>query len=323
MTIITEDLSQDPPSPSNYRYIKNFSKRMLKTQLFIGNFHEKRFVESLACYRDVVRIDPDEDKFIENLVTVKRKVRELPSGSVPWIGITEPDTIGAPVGYNLWVELPVEIFGRYWFKVSTVEFLEKEIRLKLDIMKPLIRNNEQDRSGIGSEEFNLSAVLNGILNEVRVNLMNFCRDHITYKNTKQTLIFMFLLISTITVGGLKVVKYLMEYLVNFMRELSGLIRALTPVITTCMDIIKAIVLGTLEMIFSLLYDKRKTQATQYNAYINVDPNMIKFNDARETYGEHPTGRALPYGEIRDGYSQYPTRRALPYRRSRTTITPWN
>lgn len=132
MTKILELPAEPRNTVSGLDYVKTFSKRMLKTQLFMGTYEEKRFVQPLNAYRDVVRVHSDEKTFIENLLTVKHKAQSELGEFLPWIGITEPNMIGAPMGYCLWVILPVEVFGSYWFQVKSVRCSTMEvIRVKL------------------------------------------------------------------------------------------------------------------------------------------------------------------------------------------------
>ncbi|CAH1992665.1 unnamed protein product [Acanthoscelides obtectus] len=66
----------------------------------------------------VIRVSLNEQQFIKTLVKLKKRIQECYLKG-PWIGITEPGTIGAPEGFNLWVVLPEEVLGSYWYKVRS------------------------------------------------------------------------------------------------------------------------------------------------------------------------------------------------------------
>lgn len=96
-------------------------KDLLKNLKFTGNFHEKRYVESLHDYRDLITIDPaGEPAFVRQLEFVKDKLMQsLRSLPCPvWIGATVR-TDEPPHLWTIWTELPNGTpFGAYRFKVE-------------------------------------------------------------------------------------------------------------------------------------------------------------------------------------------------------------
>lgn len=297
MTKISE-LPNSMDERSNNEYIKNFSKRMLRTQLFVATFQEKRYVEPLKSYRDVVKVDSDEKEFIENILAVRKKLRQERPTSSKWIGITGPDTIGAPVGYNLWVILPIEVFGTYWFKVKTVEFLENEVRVKLDIVRPV--RNEKSVSDVSeaddSSNFDLKSSIQDLSNSIRSNITNIAKTHLTVTNIKGTVIFTLLLIGSIIGGGVNVVKYLMEYLLKFMQETSGFIKVCTPIIISCIDLIRKTIYGLFTLIVVLVHG-RPNPRQMYSPHINPN-NMIAYEEPRYRRRGLPYNSSVTIEEIR-------------------------
>ncbi|XP_066145563.1 uncharacterized protein [Euwallacea fornicatus] len=264
MTKITELPLNSINQASNLSYIKNFSRRMLKTQIFVGTFQEKRFVQNLNSYRDVVKINSKETQFIENLLTVKDKVsREL--ADITWIGITEPNTIGAPMGYCLWVVLPVEVFGTYWFKVKSIDFVANEMCIKLEILRKFVVEKEEDSSS-STDRSSLS--FNVVLNQVKFNLFRSFRELFTFANFKETVIFISLLVSTIVVGVVNLIKYLMEYVLQILPQISNLIKSITPIIVKCFDLIYKIVHGIFSLIVILVYSYKTPQQINHRPYYN-------------------------------------------------------
>lgn len=275
MTKVSEVSTSSVDDVSDHDYIKKYAKQMLRNSLFIGKFQEKRFVEPLNLYRDVVTISADEKDFIHNLLVVKKKINE---GFLknPWLGITDPDTVGAPVGYNLWVELKEEVFGKYWYKVKTVEFHDNEIKLKLDIIRPVKQERSPLRSNTSNSqqtarEVDFKEYLGQICDVLKLNLANFCTSVLTFENIKQSVIFLSVLVGAIITGGISIIQYLLEYILKLIREVSFLIKAITPIVTSCINLIGRSIFGFYSMIVAL-YKSKSPPPPVYNAYLQYDPN---------------------------------------------------
>lgn len=262
------------PNLTGAEYVKRFSKQMLKNTLFIGTFHEKRFVNCLNGYRDVVSISGDEKEFIQNLVTVKKKM-EREFIQFPWIGITDSHGIGTPAGYNLWVELPVEVFGTYWFKVRTVEFHKDEVTLKLEVIRPVKNDNSHCENVASQSQNNLSTDrLNITLSDIqfwlREHFWHFYKNILTKENIKSLVIFSSILISTVVLGFFDIIKYLLEYFLKLINELTKLIHTLTPIIINVLNLFGKAIFGLFQLIVTLFARKPPPQPV-YNAYITYDP----------------------------------------------------
>lgn len=298
MTKVSEISSSSVDDVSDHEYIKKYAKQMLRNSLFIGTFQEKRFVEPINSYRDVITIAGDEEDFITNLLVVKRKIDE---GFLkkPWLGITDPDTVGAPVGYNLWVELKEEVFGKYWYKVKTVEFHQNEIRLKLDIIRPVKQEHSPLRTNTSgtqqtTDDVDFKEYFNQVCQALKLNLTSFCTGVLTFENIKQSVIFLSLLVGAIITGGVSIIQYLLEYLLKLIREVSFLIKAITPIITTCVNLIGKSIFGFYSMIVAL-YRSKPAPPPVYNAYLQYDPKMDHYQPYHNNY--------------RPGLEYYPSRRS--------------
>ena len=88
-------------------------KSKYKSKIFIGFFKEKRFCESLKCYRDTIIIDSKTEKDIsKDLDSFLSEVNERTKGRV-YTGVTKVDE-----NFTIWTELDEETpFGKYWFQV--------------------------------------------------------------------------------------------------------------------------------------------------------------------------------------------------------------
>lgn len=251
-------------------YVKRFAKQMLKNSIFIGTFHEKRFVASLNTYQDVVSICENETEFIENLVAVKKRI-EREFVNFPWIGITGPDGVGTPAGYNLWVKLPIEVFGKYWFKVKSVDFLHEQICLKLEVIRPV---NDSSSRNLSSFTNSSNDVLNISIPNIKVwakeKISVFYNNVLTIDNIKSTIIFTSILLSTVVLSFLDIIKYLLEYLLKLINELSKLINTLTPITVHLINACGRIIFGLFHLIITL-FKRNPPPQPVYNAYISYDP----------------------------------------------------
>lgn len=248
-------------------FVKRFAKQMLKNSIFIGTFHEKRFVESLNAYRDVVSISGDETELIENLIAVKKRI-ECEFINFPWIGITGPHGIGTPAGYNLWVELPVEVFGKYWFKVKSVDFLSDQIFLKLKVIRPVNDNSSANLPSFTNPSNQL--FFSDIKLWTKEKISNFFHVVFTTDNVKSFLMFASVLLSSLVLGFIDIIKYLLEYLLKLIDGLSKLMRTLTPIIIHLINACGRIIFGLFQLIFTL-FKRNPSPQPIYNAYINYDP----------------------------------------------------
>lgn len=282
--------------------VRRFAKHMLKSTLFIGSFLEKRFVEPLNSYRDLVKLADDEKDLISNLIAVKRRCSVFFPKDF-WIGITEPTTIGAPAGYNLWVTLDEEVFGSYWYKIKTVRFYHNEVRLKLEVVRPVIKEVTPIKNiGVKEDLFHLDDVRN----QAKLCLQDLI-NLLTISNVKEAIIFIFLLVTTLLTFCVQGIQYGLDYVLKLIRELSRLIKAFTPIIISFMKLVLNIVNGFYSLIVTLWRgdSTRRVDQTIYQ----ISPYHLE-----QMY----SNRQLPY---RDRTWAFQRNKALTQPKSSVTITP--
>ncbi|VEN55758.1 unnamed protein product [Callosobruchus maculatus] len=284
-------MSEETSNPFDRSYIQRYAKGILRDCIFVGAFKEKRYVGCLKDYRHVIRISLEEQDLIKTLLKLKRRIEECYLKK-PWIGITEPGTIGAPEGFNLWVVLPEEVLGTYWYKIRKLEFLDNEIRLKLDILRPFKENNGS-RPGVNDAvSTDMNTILNDLQYRLKENIYLVYRDFLTVSNFKQTIVFLFALVALIVGSTINAIHYLLEYLLKLMRELSNLVRAFTPIFNNLLNFFGKIIFGLYNIIVSLSHGAPKPQPV-YNNYIAVDPRVLSHPDYRARYNQY-FGLNAPY-----------------------------
>nr|CAI5844068.1 unnamed protein product [Callosobruchus analis] len=284
-------MSEGTTSPFDRSYIQRYAKNILRDCIFVGAFQEKRYVDCLKDYRHVIRISLEEQELIKTLLKLKRRIEECYLKK-PWIGITEPNTIGAPQGFNLWVVLPEEICGSYWYKIRKLEFLDNEIRLKLDILRPFKENNPFWSGANDAVATDMNTIFNDLQYRLKENIYLIYKDFLTVSNLKQAIIFLFAFVAVLIGSSINAIHYLLEYFLKLMRELSNLVRAFTPIFNNLLSFFGKIIFGLYNMIVLLSHGSPKPQPV-YNNYIALDPKVLSNPDYRARYNQY-FGLHTPY-----------------------------
>ncbi|RZC39938.1 hypothetical protein BDFB_003791 [Asbolus verrucosus] len=285
---INQDSSASFSEDSEETRVRKFAKHMLKSTLFIGSFQEKRFVEPLNSYRDVIKVADDETDFIENLIAVKKRCAKFFVKNV-WIGITEPKTIGTPAGYNLWVSLDEEVFGSYWYKIKSVKFHSNEVCLKLEVVRPVSREKTPVHN-ITPQQV-LEDVSQHDVSELGVKISHYFkekfselfREILTVTNIKEAIIFIFLLLSTLITFLVHAIQYLLEYFLKLLHETSGFIKVCSPIIISFIRLIMNTINGFYALIAVMWRDRSPP---------NINQNLYQLLPYESPYNNNM--RALPY-----------------------------
>ncbi|KAF5270372.1 hypothetical protein FQR65_LT05560 [Abscondita terminalis] len=228
--------------------VQILAKEILQDRVFIGSFQEKRFVASLQSYRDVVVVCKDETDLLHDLDKVKKQICNLYSPE-RWIGITDPNTVGAPAGYCLWVELPEHIFGSYWYQIKRVRFKTNEVLIKLKAIRPV--DSSVVNLNPSSVQINNSFTKEKLLNVATENVAWLLTDVVTLQNIKTAIMFLSVLLVASATGFINLLQYLGDFTLKLMREFSNLVRALTPSVIAFFNLCAKIVGGFYLLILSM------------------------------------------------------------------------
>jgi len=234
--------------------IRNYSKQMLKSSIFVGSYLEKRYIGAIEQYRNVVIIERSESDIINALDKVFTKIKSQYPGV--WTGYTTPDTIGAPAGHAVWVQLPEDmIFGTYWFKVKSVRFRKNEILLQLVQVRPFdVKNEPIEEKNIQTLSF--EEVKGNFVRKFQEMLIQFY-GLLTYENIKNTVIFLSVLIATLFAASVSLLKYLSEFSLRLLREFSVLIKALTPIMQRIVEMFEKVIGGFYILLAMIWRDARR------------------------------------------------------------------
>jgi len=294
------------------RDLQLFVKQMLLSRLFIGSFQEKRYVDSLQSYRDVISIASEEMELIRDMEVVRKRIRGFYSQD-HWIGITGPDMVGAPAGHCVWVELPDEIFGNYWYKISKVKFRPNETLLRLKVIRPVAatdtstnikrlsiaspKDTDNEGTDRNTDVMSFQNLQNSFtaMKDVTVNsILSFMSTVMTIQNTKEAVKFTSVLFVAVVTGTVQLLEYLGDYSIKFMREFSQIIKAVTPIIIAFINLIGKIIGGFYLLILSMWRDRKGPPPVYQSPYLNRNPMITTgANDNGYGYNTVYFRRSLP------------------------------
>lgn len=288
---------------------------------FSGFFQERKLVNPIQSYRDVIIINDSEKQLKNDLTIVRKRLKDYYKHDY-WIGLTEPTCPDTPNGYGLWVESKVNTFGHYWFKIKGFHFRKNEILLRVKMIRPMT-NFQNETQNINTENINnvsIEELLENYKNSLKENGIWFLNEVLTIKNIKQALIFICILIMTLVTYIIYGVGYLMEYSLRLIKELSGFVKASTPVMIAVVNIVGKLVFG-LYMLIAMLFRKQPVVSAPHQQrmlYYQNRPKAIEMPGYRPRYrNESPRyGNESPrYGNESPRYRNIP-----PEYRSSVIIT---
>ncbi|XP_046805274.1 uncharacterized protein LOC111676956 [Lucilia cuprina] len=269
-----------PVVPTNPHEIalQSLCKQLLKSRLFRGFYVERRYVENVKGYRDIVSLQKSEKSLDKMLKDIRDKLQLFYSHQNPqiWIGITSGPLAGitkpqpAALETHLWVEMKELAFGQYWFSIKSIRFRDNEIILKLKEVQPVEEEEVPKWAPSSSSNKaicdNTPAIENSAPNTtlslenqitfddfiillqqwwatIKQTVYDFMAQDISKENIKGVLRFLGLLIVSILSGALVGVKFLGIFTLRFMFELSRLTHVLTPIIFKIIEVFNKIIGG--------------------------------------------------------------------------------
>lgn len=236
-TTDVEDLSE---KERNVRY---FATQMLKTRMFIGQFQERRWVEPLQAYRDVLVINKSEFDLLKDVESVRRRLRGYYQSSNHWIGLTDPQFVGAPNGHCIWIEPTENALGNYWFRIRGVKFRRNEVILRVKVVRPVttqsVLPNESFENNVTKllENFSWETTSENAKKYLLEYLTWLFTNVLTTSNIKEAITFLGVFVVTGLALSVKGVKFFMDFFLKFMREVSYFIESSTPVMLAVVNLI--------------------------------------------------------------------------------------
>ncbi|XP_063234001.1 uncharacterized protein LOC134537467 [Bacillus rossius redtenbacheri] len=239
------------PAPDSFseEQLQVYVKQMLGGQLFRGNYRERRHVPQLGGYRDVVELCGTERDFRDALEAAQeRMLRHYGPGRV-WTGITIAGPTDQPC---LHVRLEDVAFGHYWFLLKSVKFTGPEVVLRLKCLRPL---GEAEAPAEGRPGPERDTDWSAILEEWKHALSRGAKAALAVGNVRQAVVFLAVVAAGLLAGAVHSVRHLGDFSLRLVRELSGLVRALTPLALALVDFLAKCV-GGLYLLLALVFRGR-------------------------------------------------------------------
>lgn len=139
--------------PTNRNDAHAFAEQMLLNRIFMGEFQEKRYVNKLNTYKDLIVLNRQEKILCDDLTTVKNRISmEMPT---TWFGYTTPLDVDAPAVNCIWTTLndandlqtgdalpkiASVSFGEYWFQIKGIHFVMNGMEIQTTILRPIEPN---------------------------------------------------------------------------------------------------------------------------------------------------------------------------------------
>lgn len=263
--------------------VRIYAKQMLKGRLFLGHYQEKRYVEPLQSYRDVIIVKESEDLFIRDLQKVRKRLKNF-YGPEQWIGITNSTDIGAPNGQCLWVESNNDSFGYYWYRIKSVKFKRTEILIKLSIVRAMTDSEAtpDNRNVTDESNINLDMIRENVNNTFKELTSWLFTDVLTRNNIKNAFVFVTVFLCTVATSLLYGVQYILDYSLKLIRELSGFMQAATPFLISIVNLFGKII-GGFYILIAMLWRKQPSPKDYQMIYpANNAPRLRAIDMPRES-----------------------------------------
>lgn len=242
--------------------VKNYVKELLKSRIFLGRYVERRLINPLIGYRDIVLVSAAE-------VELKKDLLELRSAcpAVLWIGICNGDVVGQTASsLCLCTEIDNQPFGPFWFQIKSIKFRPKEIFITLKCLRyisdaflelePILcRSPKKIKENSDNKLENSVASLNETYNDVVENI----KGVLSINNMKEFITFLFAFVIAIFTGSTSFVNFLGNFVLALVREMSILIKNSTPMFLGLLDFFSKIV-GGFYILLAMLF-KQNTPTT--------------------------------------------------------------
>lgn len=291
-------------APGSFEYIEE----RLRGFMFSGWIEERKWVENLAGYRDVVEVDEWEVEMNQILMCVIRSIPGVLEGK-KWINITPP-SVKEPC-YCLWTLLPTPPSpGHYWFSVTGVSLHPQfGLRVMLRIIRSIHphdgelavarrkRRKELAAKEPGSELETLSEQVQEWLLQVRQvsasSVWSAVSSTITISNIKEAFRFVIVLTMTLVVGFVAFLRESHHYGIQFLHAAGVFFRNITPFMQSLLAFFEKII-GGMYLLIAMVYNDVRRSAARPSSQLSVPPPMA-IADGRQGFMPSPPGpRTVKY-----------------------------
>ncbi|XP_013197974.1 uncharacterized protein LOC106140877 [Amyelois transitella] len=268
--------------------IKNNIKEWLKSRIFLGRYTERRLVNPIIGYRDIVLISPAETELKRDLIEATYQLKA--PCTTQWIGITESEALGyRPNGICLWTEIENQPFGLFWFQIKSVKFRENEVIILLKCLRHITDSFLEVEPTLTGEKVketaNASIADTTSIKETYSEIVETLQTSLSIRNVKEFVTFLFAFVIAIFTGSTAFVNFLGNFVLALLRELSVLVKNSTPMFLGVLDFFSKIVGGF--YILLAMFFKPSPQVAFQNRPITYDrrqkAHTSRYNDIQSEY----------------------------------------
>lgn len=265
--------------------IHDFAEQTLRDRVFMGNFLEKRYVNNLNGYQDVIVLDHQEKSLCDDFSKVKHLF--LSANPNYWVSFTEPHDFEAPSVYCIWTDLDREhhnsaddlnvattAFGEYWFQIKAIHFQFNAMELQLKILRKIetissiantsaLSHTQQVIADIDTtkiqqyvqEKFiqiDWAELFNQWRMAINQNTYRFFSTEFTWNNAMagaRMIATFFILFFQMSVYF---VQYMGEFTLKLIFELANFLRAATPILLAVINLIGKTI-GGFYILFAMIW----------------------------------------------------------------------
>lgn len=255
--------SKTPASEDEFQFLANISRYLLKDVVFYGNFLEKRRVDLLESYRDLIVIGSQEIELKQKINELRKIFCERYPRRNMWLGATDGLELGQPKGHCIWTDVGDLPFGHYWFQIRRLAFRDNEIFLKVKCLRAYDKS-EIGQSAKQSEPWdatqyspdmiakNFTELLHSWRVSLRDHMLWFCSIRLTCENFTAFIKFIGVVFISLVIGTISGVKFLGEFTIKAMEQLNSFIRAATPFMLGVLDLVSKVI-GGLYILIAMMW----------------------------------------------------------------------
>lgn len=277
--------------PEGLAYIES----CLRGRIFSGWVEERKWVENLGSYRDIVEVDEWEVDFNKQLNIIIRKIPGVQEGT-RWINITAPTAV--QLSYCLWVLLiQPPIPGHYWFVITGVAVQPLfGLKISLQIVRSIdpqdyetaearSKRRQISSSELGHELETISQQFMDWWDQVRQ--LNFAlvwsavTATFTISNILEAVRFCIILVITLIVGLVTLLRDSYHFVLGVIHEAGIFFRNLRPFLQSVALFVEKLI-GGLYLLLAMVYRDWKQPSPQ-----SASPSPVTRHTLQPSKSDHP------------------------------------
>ncbi|XP_058807714.1 uncharacterized protein LOC131673616 [Phymastichus coffea] len=232
----------DVPSYKDHTFqsLKKKILPLIQNKIFLGRYTEKRYVESLQSYRDIIVIESSED-IIPNLMKSK-EILETYSNK-KWIGISRDLQNSESNDCLIWTYVNNVPIGKHWFQLSAIRFESREILLEIQHIQPY---RLPDKSILCSDDpdfpkFDINQIF-------------------TYENVCEAIKFSAIVFMALFTFAVEAVKFVLKWSIELSYVIVNLVHVCTPICLGMLEFLTKCVGGFYWMVYVIFRGTPSTSA---------------------------------------------------------------